>query len=67
MTKSSIHEVKLNIEEAVNCQCIMMHLDIELNQIDDVIIANQLNRETSLASHPLVSVQKQKHSVRMDP
>ncbi len=34
------------------CDIIVMHRDIELNRIVDMIIVIKLNRETSADSHP---------------
>ncbi len=40
------------IEDAVHRQFTVMHRDIELNRIDDMIIVIKLNHKISVGSHP---------------
>ncbi len=40
------------IEDAVHRQFTVMHRDIELNRIDDMIIVIEPNRKISVGSHP---------------
>ncbi len=52
LTKLYTCEVKLKIEDAVHRQFTVMHHDIELNRIDDMIIVIEPNRKISVGSHP---------------
>ncbi len=42
----------MEIEDAVHCQFTVMHCNIELNRIDDMIILIEPNRKISVGSHP---------------
>ncbi len=52
LTKLYTCKVNLKIEDAVNRQFNVMHRDIKLNRIDEMIIVIEPDRKISVGSHP---------------